>query len=260
MTQNGPLYSFLEENYRRFNHPSFIASDPVSIPHRFTNKEDIEIAGMLTALISWGNRASILTSAERLLNLMSHEPHTFVMQSSRADLAPLRNFVHRTFQGEDCDFLVRALQHIYRNRGGLEALFVPEGDGGIRRAIGNFRQAALEVPHFPRSEKHLANPEAGSAAKRINMFLRWMVRSDDRGVDFGIWRSVDPASLICPLDVHTGRIARKLGLLTRKTNDWKAAEELTASLRAFDPSDPVKYDFALFGIGVSGGKHGQIVW
>jgi len=244
--------AFLENNYCRFNHPSFIVSDPVSIPHQFTRKEDIEISGLLTALISWGNRTSILKSAQRLMTLMSDSPYEFICHASPHDLAQLRGFVHRTFQGEDAGFMVRALQHIYKNKGGLEILFSSMNQFGSSHAITQFRNAALEADHFPRSEKHLANPESGSSAKRINMFLRWMVRKDDKGVDFGLWKTIDPANLICPLDVHSGRVARRLGLLDRKVNDWRAAEELTANLRIFDPQDPVKYDFALFGIGVSG--------
>ncbi|MBE0647992.1 MAG: TIGR02757 family protein [Bacteroidales bacterium] len=248
------LKELLEVNYCRFNHPSFIPCDPISIPHQFTRKEDIEISGLLTALISWGNRASILKSAGRLMTLMSDTPFEFIRQASPHDLLHLHGYVHRTFQYEDADFLVRALQHIYLNKGGLEELFSSMNVFGARHAIQQFRIAALEVDHFPRSRKHLADPVTGSAAKRINMFLRWMVRSDNHGVDFGIWKSISPANLICPLDVHSGRVARRLGLLERKANDWKAAEELTASLRKLDPDDPVRYDFALFGMGVSGDK------
>lgn len=246
----------LEKNYLRFNRLSFIADDPVSIPHRFFRKEDIEIAGLLAALLAWGNRNSILKSANRLLDMTGDSPYEFIVNSAPEDLIPFRRFVHRTFQGEDCVFLMNSLQHIYRNKGGLEELFRIAQHEGVKIAIMNFRKAVLEAPHSPRSEKHFANPDAGSAAKRINMFLRWMVRKDDIGVDFGIWRSIDPAQLICPLDVHSARTARRLGLLTRKTNDWKAAEELTGRLRRFDPADPVKYDFALFGIGVYG-KHSR---
>lgn len=246
------LKAFLETNYRRFNQPSFIPSDPISVPHRYSRKEDIEIAGLLTALISWGNRTSILKSAGRLMSMMSDAPFDFISHARTKDLIPVRNFVHRTFQGEDADFMIRALQHIYLNKGGLETLFQSMNGSGARHAITRFREAAFEVDHFPRTKKHLANPRSGSAAKRINMFLRWMVRQDKNGVDFGIWESIDPASLICPLDLHSGRVARRLGLLTRKINDWQAAEELTANLRQLDPSDPVKYDFALFGLGVSG--------
>ncbi len=181
---------------------------------------------------------------------MSHSPYDFICHASPSDLYQLRGFVHRTFQGEDADFMIRALQHIYRDKGGLEPLFSQMNKFGAQHAITQFRNAALETLHFPRSKKHLANPQSGSAAKRINMFLRWMVRKDDQGVDFGLWQTIDPANLICPLDVHSGRVARKLGLLERKINDWQAAQELTTNLRNFDPADPVKYDFALFGMGV----------
>lgn len=247
-----PLEVILEENYRRFNQPSFIPLDPISIPHQFSRKEDIEVSGILTALISWGNRTAILNSARRLIALMEHSPYEFVLNATPDDLKRLRKFVHRTFQGEDADFLVRVLRHIYQDRGGLEQVFSSMNSHGAREAILRFRTAALEVDHFPRSLKHIANPDAGSAAKRINLFLRWMVRSDNHGVDFGIWQSINPSTLVCPLDVHSRRVARTLGLLHRKANDWKAAEELTENLRKFDPADPVRYDFALFGLGVSG--------
>lgn len=245
------LRDLLEENFLRFNHPSFIPLDPISIPHQYTLKEDIEIAGLLTALISWGNRTSIMNNARGLLAMMGNDPFAFISQATPHDLIPIRTFVHRTFQGEDADFMVRALQHIYRNHGGLEEIFSSLNEDGARKTITRFREIMLETPHFARTRKHIANPESGSAAKRINMFLRWMVRSDPQGVDFGLWRRINTANLICPLDVHSSRVARRLGLLKRKPDDWIAAEELTASLRKFDPNDPVKYDFALFGMGVS---------
>jgi uncharacterized protein (TIGR02757 family) len=245
------LYSFLEERYIFYNQPAFIGSDPVSIPHRFRDKADIEISGFLTATLSWGNRKSILASARRLLHLMGDSPHDFLVHAGTKDFKPFLTFVHRTFNGDDCLFFLSALQVLYRQYGSLEPLFVSMNTQGAAHAIGVFRDAMLAQEHLPRSAKHISNPAAGSAAKRINMFLRWMVRSDDRGVDFGLWKSVDPASLVCPIDVHSGRVARNLGLLRRGANDWKAAEELTAALRQFDPADPVKYDFALFGLGVS---------
>lgn len=244
------MHELLEVKAGFYNRPSFIEDDPISVPHRFRKKEDIEISGFLTAAISWGNRKSIIRNAIRLMELMDHSPHEFVMHARPPDSKPLLKFVHRTFNSGDCLFFIESLRKIYRQDGGLEILFSEMNRSGAAKTISNFRQRFLESAHLPRSEKHLANPEKGSAAKRINMFLRWMVRHDHQGVDFGIWPSVSPATLICPLDLHSGRVARDLGLLSRRQNDWQAAMELTASLREFDPFDPVKYDFALFGMGI----------
>jgi uncharacterized protein (TIGR02757 family) len=236
---------------RLYNHPDFIPSDPVSIPHRFTQKEDIEISGFLTASISWGNRTTILRNASRLIEMLENSPYRFILDASEMELVRFRKFVHRTLQGEDCEFLIRALRRVYREYGGLEPLFSTLNIRGARHAISCFRDKMLETAHFQRSGKHLPDPASGSAAKRINMFLRWMVRKDSNGVDFGLWSTLSPANLICPLDIHSGRIARRFGLLCRNINDWKAAEELTVNLRRFDPADPVKYDFALFGMGIA---------
>ena len=244
------LFSFLEEKYNQYNQPSFIESDPISVPHRFTLKQDIEIAGFLSATIAWGNRKSIVSNASRLIGMMGNSPYDFLLNAHSCDFKPFLKFAHRTFNGDDCLFFITSLQSIYRQYHSLEPLFSTLNDHGAAHAISSFRATFLEVDHLSRSEKHLSNPMAGSATKRINMFLRWMVRHDDRGVDFGLWKSIDPSNLICPLDVHVGNVARKLGLLQRINNDWKAAEELTANLRKFDPGDPVKYDFALFGLGV----------
>lgn len=250
------LNTFLEKKANLYNNPSFINSDPISIPHQFSKKEDAEIAGFLTALISWGRRDLIIRSANRMMDLMHRSPHDFVLNATEKDLKSLSEFIYRTFNGDDLLFLVAALREMYAVHGGLEKV-AEKGynqSGKIKDAITSIRSALLSTPHLKRSEKHLANPEAGSAAKRINMFLRWMIRKDDKGVDFGIWKSIPESKLMCPLDVHSGRVARKLGLLERKQNDWKAVEELTVNLRKFDVDDPVKYDFALFGIGVFEGR------
>jgi uncharacterized protein (TIGR02757 family) len=244
------LRELLDSRVDRYNGYDFIESDPVSIPHRFSAKEDIEIAGFLAATIAWGTRPGILRSANRLIQLMDEAPCDFILNHEKKDLERFRTFVHRTFNGTDCIFFLTALKEVYRKYGSMEMLFRESNRKGIRSGISTFREAFLQTPHPARSEKHLSDPMKGSSAKRINMFLRWMVRNDNRGVDFGLWRSVSPAILICPLDIHSGSTARKLGLLERKSNDWKAAEELTARLREFDPEDPVKYDFALFGLGV----------
>lgn len=243
------LKDFLDLKYSQYNNPEFILSDPISIPHLFSLKEDVEIAGFLAATISWGSRPVILRNANKLMELMDYAPFQFVKGFSAEDLDPFNNFVHRTFNGADCTYFMQSLQNIYLNHGGLEAVFSYSAHD-IKESISNFRKVFFELPHLQRVEKHVANPMKNASSKRLNMFLRWMVRQDEFGVDFGIWKSIRASNLFCPLDVHSGNVARKLGLLQRKQDDWKAVEELTASLRKIDQNDPVKYDFALFGLGV----------
>jgi uncharacterized protein (TIGR02757 family) len=247
---NQALKDFLEDKVRLYNRPEFIESDPVSIPHLFTKHEDIEISGFLAATIAWGQRPVILKNANRILKKMDMAPHDFILSFTKKDLLPFRDFVHRTFNADDLIFFLNALRYIYKKHGTMEKAFISGDDEKIKERITALRSDFFTLPHLKRTEKHFSDPSAGSAAKRINMFLRWMVRKDKYGVDFGIWKSISPAQLICPLDVHSARVARKLRLLRRKQNDWKAAEELTRKLRKFDPADPVKYDFALFGLGV----------
>lgn len=243
------LKEFLDHKVVQYSTPDFIASDPVSIPHNFSEKEDIEIAGFLTAIISWGNRKSILKNASFMIELLDNSPYDFVMNHSSEDLNSLRQFVHRTFNGTDLIYFVTSLQNIYRHKGGLEGLFTENAEAvSLQTAIHEFKKVFFELPHELRTEKHVSDPMKNSAAKRINMFLRWMVRKDS--VDFGIWKDLSPSQLSCPLDVHSGNVARKLGLLHRKQNDAKALLELDTALRLMDPVDPVKYDFALFGLGV----------
>lgn len=241
------LKDFLDLKAQQYEAVSFIKDDPIKIPHLFSKKEDIEIAGFLTATIAWGNRLSILRSAERMMALMDHSPHDFIINHRESDLLSVEHFVHRTFNKDDLFFFWRALQGIYLEHGGLEPCFTA---GNAMDGIGGFREAFLQYPHLKRSEKHVSDPAKGSSAKRLNMYLRWMVRSAKGGVDFALWQSLKPAQLSCPLDVHSGRVARKLGLLKRQANDAKAVAELDESLRSLDPDDPVKYDFALFGLGV----------
>lgn len=231
---------------------AFVADDPISIPHRFVQKEDIEIAALLAALLAWGQRQQIIQKAGWLLQLMGHEPYRFAMEASEKDFADLQQFQYRTFNGCDAQSIVQAVAFIYRERGGLEAVF-DDGfqNGDAYEAIQYFREVMLSYPHDERSRKHLANPAAGSAAKRMNMFLRWMVRKDEMDIDFGLWKNIPTHKLICPLDLHSGRAARKLGLLQRTQNDRKAALQLTESLKQLDPQDPVKYDIALFHLSLS---------
>jgi uncharacterized protein (TIGR02757 family) len=244
---------FLETKFIKYCHPYFIQNDPISIPHLFTKKEDIEIAGFLTATLSWGQRVTIINKSRELMMRMDNAPYDYIKAASDKEIGSLLTFVHRTFQGEDCLYFIHALQHIYKFYGGLENVFITGylPNRSIKESISNFRVLFFSFEHLQRTTKHVPDPMKGSASKRINMFLRWMVRRDSEGVDFGIWKSISPAHLMCPLDLHSGRIARKLGLLHRKYDDWQAAEELTARLRTYDPDDPVKYDFALFGIGVN---------
>ncbi|MBN2172801.1 MAG: TIGR02757 family protein [Bacteroidales bacterium] len=246
------LKGFLDEKYDFYNRTEFIDSDPISIPHLFDLKEDIEISGFLAATLSWGNRKSILKSSKKLLELMDFQPFEFICNAKESDMKRFTDFVHRTFNGDDCIYFIQSLQNIYRNSGGLESVFSgpSETEPGIKGKINGFRSFFFQLPHLERTRKHVADPVNGAAAKRINMFLRWMVRNDSRGVDFGVWNRIRPSGLMCPLDVHTGNVARKLGLLHRKNNDWKSVEELTARLAEMDPDDPVKYDFALFGLGI----------
>jgi uncharacterized protein (TIGR02757 family) len=248
------VHDFLESKYEFYNQPAFIASDPISVPHQFTKKEDIEIAAFLTATLSWGTRTSIIKNANDLLDRMGGSPYEFIMHYKENELTVFSDFAHRTFNSDDCICYMQGLKNIYRKGRGFEYLFTENMKGkssSPMNAISNVRKLFFKQTHLPRTEKHFANPEIGSAAKRLNMFLRWMVRDDGRGVDFGLWKNISPSKLLCPLDVHSGNAARKLDLLTRKVNDRRSAEELTNALKLYDPNDPAKYDFALFGLGVN---------
>jgi len=245
------LKEFLDEKVELYNRPSFIELDPVSIPHRYSKKEDIEISGFLASTIAWGNRKMILKSSVRMMEILDDSPFEFIVNSSDCELDRAIRFVHRTFNSADLAYFLQALRHIYRNKGGLEKIFeTHKTSDSLQTAIHALHRLFFELPHEKRTERHVSDPFKGSAAKKINMFLRWMVRKDNRGVDFGIWESISPSILSCPLDVHSGNVSRKLGLLKRKQNDAKAVSELDIALRAMDSQDPVKYDFALFGLGV----------
>ena len=244
------LKAFLNEKVLKYNQPFFIETDPVQVPKFFSGKENIEIAAFLTATIAWGNRQSIIRNAKKLMLLMGNEPYDFVINHSVNDLKILEKFVHRTFNGADCIYFVSSLKNIYQSHGGLQSVFENgfQKENKVKSALSEFHKVFFEIGG-ERSRKHVSNVEKGASAKRLNMFLRWMVRSDKSGVDFGLWKGIPPSELLLPLDVHTGNVARKLGLLQRKSNDWKAVEEVTQYLRKFDPGDPIKYDFALFGLG-----------
>lgn len=245
------LKDFLDAKVIQYNDPKFIEADPIQVPHSFSTKEDIEISAFLTATISWGNRKSIIKNAKRMMHLLDNDPYEFVINHSESDLEKLSTFVHRTFNGTDFKQFIKSLKHLYTDYHGLENVFRTNAQPtSLQPAISFLKQLFFEVPHLARSTKHISDPSKGSAAKRLNMFLRWMVRSDAIGVDFGLWETISPAQLSCPLDVHSGRVARSLGLLQRKQNDAKALAELDQQLRKLDPDDPVKYDYALFGLGV----------
>ena len=271
------LRHFLDEAYDRFARPEFIANDPIQVPKSFARREDAEVIGFLTATIAWGQRKTIIANAWKLVRLMDDAPHDFVMNADAMELERLERFVHRTFNGVDLLHFMGGLRHVYTKYGGLENAFLPEeprasssepravpvanaklaarGSWLAADGISLFKRRFFEPEHQQRTQKHVADPAKGSNAKRINMFLRWMVRPDDRGIDLGLWKKIPPSALHVPLDVHTGRVARELGLLMRKQDDWKSVVELTEALRQFDTQDPVKYDIALFAIGVSSLKH-----
>jgi uncharacterized protein (TIGR02757 family) len=248
---NSELQTFLDEKVIQYNTPDFIESDPVQIPHLFSQKEDIEIAGFLASSIAWGNRKMIIKNSHKMMELLGNSPYDFVMSHNDYQLEKLEGFVHRTFNSDDFKHFIKALKHIYINKGGLENIFIQnQTETSLQPAIHALHEIFFEIPHLTRTRKHVADPNKGSVSKRINMCLRWFVRNDNAGVDLGIWKGISPSKLSCPLDVHSGNVARKLGLLTSKQNDGKALTELDSKLRELDPNDPVKYDFALFGLGV----------
>lgn len=248
---NSQLIILLDKKFSLYNTHAFIETDPIQIPHAFSKKEDIEIAGFFAATLAWGQRTTIIKNSKKLMQLMDNAPYDFILNANSSDLKSFDNFVHRTFQAVDCVYFIRALQHIYKKHKGLENVFTYGyfQDKTIFNALLEFRKTFFQLPHLQRTEKHVANVYANASAKRLNMFLRWMIRNDDGGVDFGLWKGIPASALMLPLDVHTGNVARNLGLLVREQNDWKAVEEVTVNLRKFDATDPVKYDFALFGIG-----------
>lgn len=246
------LKDLLEEKVSLYNRPEFIGPDPILVPHQFTKRHDVEIAGFFSAVLAWGQRKTIIRKSLELMQLMDNAPYEFVCHHKVNDLKPILQFRHRTFNPTDALYFIEALKQLYSERGSLESLFVPRGDEPhVGPALERFHQAFFSLPDHPhRTEKHIPTPVRKSTCKRLNMFLRWMVRKDDRGVDFGIWDQISPSHLICPLDLHVDRVARELRLIQRHATDWSAALELTGNLLKLDPVDPVKYDFALFGLGV----------
>lgn len=250
------LKSFLDEKYEEYNQPGFIPDDPVSIPHLFSKKQDIEIMGFWAAVLAWGKRTTIISKCRELTALMDHAPHEFILHHEEQDLKRFLNFKHRTFNSTDTLYFIEFFRSFYSQHDSLEEAFWEKDLAhapDVGPLLASFHHLFFSLPDYPeRTRKHIATPERNSACKRLNMFLRWMVRKDGRGVDFGIWEKIRPAQLVCPCDVHVERVARKLGLIQRRQTDWLTAVELTANLRKLDPEDPVKYDFALFGLGVEG--------
>ena len=245
------LKDFLDEMVVKYNNPNFIESDPIQIPHQYELKEDIEISGFLTATIAWGNRKMIIRNSKRMMDIMGNSPYDYIMAYDDNSSDELLDFVHRTFNGIDFQYFISALKNIYTYHGGLDNVFASNlKDDSVLPAITHFKELFFSLEHPSRTTKHISDPAKGSAAKRLNMMLRWFCRKDSCGVDFGIWDSIKPSQLSCPLDVHSGNVARKFGLINRKQNDIKALNELDKNLRLLDPVDPVKYDFALFGLGV----------
>jgi len=246
------LKSFLDAKVAQYNRPDFIKNDPVSIPHLFTKKQDIEIMGFWAATLAWGQRVTIINKCKELISLMDGAPYDFIMNHQEPDLKKLLHFKHRTFNDIDTLYFISFFRYHYSNYASLEDAFVPPGPlKGVEASLNYFRAYFFSLPDHPRrTMKHVSAPSQKSTCKRLNMFLRWMVRKDNCGVDFGIWNKIKPSELIMPCDLHVDRVARKLQLITRKQTDWQTAIELTERLREFDPADPVKYDFALFGLGI----------
>lgn len=247
------LQEFLDQKSDQYNNSQFVSEDPISIPHRFSRLQDIEISGFFAAILSWGRRDTIVNNSRKLMDLMGNAPYDFILHHTEKDLKPFLSFTHRTFNATDLLFFVGALQEYYSTFVSLESAFsthLQPGDKNVRRALVGFQEIIFAGEHPLRTRKHLSSPARNSACKRLNMYLRWMVRCDLRGVDFGLWKTISPAQLIIPMDIHVSRVAKRLGLLEKETVNWKNAERLTEELQKFDPNDPVKYDFALFGLGV----------
>lgn len=243
----------LDDKVKFYNNPGFISADPISVPHRFTKLQDIEISGFFASIFAWGNRTTIINKTLELMALMDNAPHDFILHAADKELKRLLNFKHRTFQTDDLLYFISFFKWYYGQNESLETAFtrgILPDDTSIENGLKGFRELFFSLPHLGRTKKHVSSPVTGSSCKRINMYLRWMVRRDDKGVDFGLWQNIDAGKLVCPLDVHVGRVARRLGLLERQTDDWQAARELTEALKVYDNEDPVKYDFALFSIGV----------
>ena len=244
------LKDFLDNKVREYNRPYFIKDDPISVPHLFTKKQDIEIAGLFASVFAWGNRTAIINKTKELMQRMDNSPFSFIREYKSNKLKKLKGFKHRTFNEDDLYYFIERLQQHYSKHDSLESAFFPSPDLNAERGLIHFKNYFFSLEHLKRTEKHISSPLQKSTCKRLNMFLRWMVRNDNNGVDFGLWKKISPSQLICPIDVHVARVGKKLGLLKRKQVDWLAAVELTEALGKLDKEDPVQYDFALFNLGV----------
>ncbi len=248
------LKKLLDGKVALYNRPSFIEKDPVCIPHSFSKKQDIEISGLFVALLAWGNRTTIINNCRKLMQWMGNEPYDFILHHKETDLKPFVHFAHRTFNATDLLYFIEFLQHHYRQYDSLEDAFVPGKrykEDTVEQALVYFHHYFFSIEHPERTRKHIATPERNSACKRLNMYLRWMVRKDKHGVDFGIWKKIKPNQLVCPLDVHVARVAERLGLLDNIKSNWGNALHLTAQLKELNPGDPTVYDYALFGLGMA---------
>ena len=244
------LKQFLDRKVKEYNQPAFIKDDPISIPHLFTKKQDIEIAGFFAAVFAWGNRTTIIGKSKELIKRMDNSPYAYIKDHSAKDLKKLKAFKHRTFNEDDLYYFIEFLHLHYSIHNSLETAFFPIPGLDVKHGLTHFKKYFFSFEHLKRTEKHISSPLQKSTCKRLNMFLRWMIRNDNNGVDFGLWKTISPSQLICPIDVHVARVSKKLGLLKRKQVDWLAAIELTDALKKLDKDDPVKYDFALFNLGV----------
>lgn len=249
---NSEVYRILEENYSLYSRVEFIENDPIQIPHMFSKKEDIEISGLFAAIFSWGLRKTILNKSKELLELMDNAPHDFILNHSEKDLIRFEKFKHRTFNYTDLLYFISFLKEVYQKNSSLEEVFFKDENNTVEEALIYFRKIFVSGDYLPsRTGKHISSPSKNSSCKRLNMYLRWMVRKDDKGIDFGLWTKINPSKLICPIDIHVLNIGRQLGLIDTIKSDWRTAVEITERLRTYDADDPVKYDFALFGLGVS---------
>ncbi|MFB6455747.1 TIGR02757 family protein [Chitinophaga sp. Hz27] len=247
------LRDFLNAKVEQYNHPDFITHDPISIPHRFSKLQDIEIAGLFAAIFAWGNRTTVINKSKELLQMMDNAPYDYIRNHQPRERLRLMSFIHRTFNGLDLLYFVEFLQHYYTNVTSLEFAFsghMNKDDENVENGLIGFRKVFFALEHPERTTKHISTPAKNSACKRLNMYLRWMVRRDENGVDFGLWKNISPAQLVVPMDVHVSRVAARLGLTSNIKADWKTAAALTHALKKLDPDDPAKYDFALFGLGV----------
>ncbi|ASZ10091.1 TIGR02757 family protein [Chitinophaga pendula] len=247
------LKAFLDAKAAYYDDPAFVDNDPICIPHRFSLLQDIEIAGLFAAILAWGNRTTIIKKCTELLQLMDNSPYEYIRHHQPRERMKLMHFSHRTFNGIDLLYFVEFLQHYYTNVTSLEFAFsghITKADQTVEKALLGFHKIFFAMEHPERTRKHISTPAKNSACKRLNMYLRWMVREDENGVDFGLWKHILPSQLICPVDVHVSRVATRLGLINEAKADWRTALALTAQLRTMDPADPAKYDFALFGLGV----------